>query len=139
MKKQHVGLLVGLILAVATPSVLAVGYYLVTGDASIRPLALTREIHARVRAWQVGADIRARVEWGLNAPVRLSQEQLRERITEAFAAHGEQVFVILEETNATTIRVTYEMGRNTFGPLSISQAANGVRPAIDAFRISLRD
>ncbi|MFV2033625.1 MAG: hypothetical protein ACC631_00690 [Halocynthiibacter sp.] len=126
------------ILIVAAPAVLANFFYAITKDPTLRPLAITRDAEAKALGSRTGLEIIAQINWGSNARANFSQIDLSGRITRAFYAHGESVRVEIQEVaGSDTITVTYIMGRNRFGPNPVANAADGIRAAIIAYRISV--
>lgn len=125
------------ILAIAAPAALSMGYYLLSGDPRIRPLALTREGEARhgVDGLEILVTLhlgRGGNTYGVNIP------DMRNRIRNAFYAHGEEVRIITEDSDSQTVQISYTIGRTRIGPMEIGAAAEGVKPAIDAYRVATR-
>jgi len=124
-------------LLVATPATLAMGYYLVSGDPRVRPLAVTRESLAFIEGFTSGVQIVTTVAWGRDSQTQFDRETLKQTLVGAFYAHGEETIIEFEEVPGDRILITYTVGQNTYGPAEIDRAVAGVRAAVDAYRISI--
>ena len=134
MFKRGIFVVVILIVAAALPAVLVSGYSIISGDTSVRPLAVSHTPARRSRT----NEIVVQVEWGRDASYRITEEEFGQRLVDAFYAHGEAAIIEISPVSGSDVMVTFHSGPNTFGPMTAREAASGIRPVIAAFRMSSR-
>lgn len=126
---------VAVIVGMATPATLALSISEYTGNPLLRPLGLTAAALNSVAA--PSDEEVVQVELHL-APGKGTDDQamdLAERIKKAFVAKGADAWVvILRDPAATQSFVLYRIKHYEFGPYSLPRSAQGVAPALAAFR-----
>ncbi|MCU0907981.1 MAG: hypothetical protein MUF73_11145 [Rhodobacteraceae bacterium] len=119
--------------ALATPTLLALIWYNITGDPTFRPLSLSVE---RLVAFEAdrgaGGAVVARVS--LPPDSRMSEAALTADLQRGFAATGAQAVIRVERAPGPPT-VVFEVGRSRLGPYPLSSAAAGLRTASDAWRM----
>lgn len=135
---QNYLIVVATIALVTAPAALVTGYYLLSGDPRVRPLAASREAEALGERHRLGVGLVARVHWGQDSQAAFSRDELRQMIDGAFYAHGEEVRIEFAESSGHTVVVTYHIGHSHIGPFPVSKAASGVRAAVEVYRASIR-
>ena len=127
---------VAIIAAVATPATVALSAYQITGDPTLRPLGVTIEKMVEVAA--PPDDLTVKAELHLADTETETALRFARQIDRAFLALGHDPWVVvLRDPRAGESHVIYRVGRNTFGPYALQEAAQGVRPAITAIRSTL--
>ena len=137
MFKRGIVIIFVMIACAGAPTIIMNAHYNSAQDQAIRPLALSRQEEARIRAR--GNEIVVQLEWGALANIGVDPDTFGARLVASVFAHGEDARLeFIEVPNSSEVWITYLSGANTFGPMSHLRAANGIRPVIDAFRMSAR-
>ena len=136
MKDKNWLLILGLILAVSAPAALSVTAYLVTKNPTLRPLARTEDDEAIYKGLATANRIIAHIRWTTKRRRNFTRKDLETAIDRAFNVHGVRVHVEFEtvDTNGN-VTITYQVGANTFGPHTITKAADSVNGAIAVYRM----
>lgn len=131
-------LLYGIFLAavVALPSALALGYYKITGDPSLRPLA--QSIESVVFGGTLGETRDLKVELRLHTPSQERGFRMARQIQRSFTAKGidAQVFVISAAAGEPA-NVAFVVRRNRIGPFPLSRASDGIQAAVSAYHMTV--
>lgn len=119
---------------IVTPASAMLALYWLTGDPTLRPLAITA---AKLRAAgrMNRPEVRVVIDTGNANAARLKQE-LEPGLRAAFDMYQiEPVFDY--HRSGRDVRVTYFVGVNRIGPYSLHQAPSGIRPAAEAYRMQM--
>ncbi|PWE29336.1 hypothetical protein DDZ14_17670 [Maritimibacter sp. 55A14] len=126
-----------LILAVAAPGVAAYSYYLITDDPYGQPLGITQERLAGKAKVEERIEVVARVTWPGPDADAAAQARLGHELQAAFRSFGIVAHVEFGSAAAGAQgSVVYEVGASRLGPFMLGNAAAGVRPAVEAYRLS---
>lgn len=136
MAQRGIGYLATVITLVVLPTALALAWYHLTGDPTIRPLGLTREALVRHTGGGAVAGIVAHVEWDAARAGGASARKMQEALENAFRAKGVEVRVMFSESASGT-RVTYHVGASAIGPYPQARAADGINAAVGAYRMKV--
>jgi hypothetical protein len=134
MSRRHplVTILFALV-ALTTPTALALLWYGITGDPTFRPLSVTIE---RLVAFEAdrgaGGAVVAIVT--LPADSLLSEDSLTADLRRGFAATGAQALIRVQRAPGPPT-ILFEVGASQLGPYPLSSAAIGLRTASDAWRM----
>ncbi len=132
-------LLYGLFLAfvVALPSMVALGYYKVTGDPSFRPLA--QSIESAVFGGFVGDARDLKVQLRLHSPTQAEGFRMARQMQRTFSAKGIDARVYVMDIPAREpASVVFLVRQNRIGPFPLSRASEGVNAAVAAYRLTTR-
>ncbi|MHA6265665.1 hypothetical protein ACXYMP_02200 [Aliiroseovarius sp. CAU 1755] len=128
-------MLAAIIGIVAMPTAVALVWYYITQDPTMRPLGISK---AALQQYESGPplEIVAHVSWD-----PLTDAQLIEPFTNAlrgaFEAKGVPVRVELLATPGQATTVVYDIGVSHLGPYPKFQAVNGVVAAVEAYRMNV--
>jgi hypothetical protein len=134
MSRRHplVTILFALV-ALTTPTALALLWYGITGDPTFRPLSVTIERLVAFEADRgVGGAVVAIVT--LPADSQLSEDSLTADLRRGFAATGAQALIRVQRAPGPPT-ILFEVGASQLGPYPLSSAAIGLRTASDAWRM----
>lgn len=125
----------GLIAFVAAPTVATLGYSVVSGDSSFRPLGATVD---NLRLLIAGEDIIVvTVKYGSHNRSGISHGQVEQTLRAAFDAKGIDALVMIHEAPGSKhIKVTYEVGKSHFGPMLYRQTPKAVKGVVAAYRMA---
>ncbi len=136
MEIKNSSILIAIILVIALPATTMVVAYMLTKNPTLRPLARTLNDEAIYRGEAVAVEIVAHVRWTERRQKSFSQRELANVILRAFRAHGVAVRTVFETADsADPVSITYQVGRNKFGPLRINKAGDAVNNAIAVYRM----
>ncbi|MEJ1990351.1 MAG: hypothetical protein P8X50_01230 [Maritimibacter sp.] len=122
------------IMAISTPSLIALGWFYYTKDPNLRPLGITVEALQTYAGIGPGVQIIAVVD-GMDSSISpAAQQELKSTLTYAFQAKGVDVTVVMRDSGGSP-RITYNVGKTTLGPYPTSRASEGVNQAVEAFRM----
>lgn len=128
----------GLVIALlATPALAALTYAQLSGDASARPMSITVD---SLRSGLFGKSrVEALVSIGDQGLSDRQKEDLTKQLKQTFAGREVPVAVkFISVPDRSESEITYTVGKNTVGPLPLRRASEGVRPAVEAYRLTLR-
>ena len=136
VKRGHVSYILVIILVLIAPTLISLGYYVVTRNPALRPLAVTQASLSSYEAGLgLGGHVVARIEWVEEDNMGFSRRQIERLVTRAFEAKGIEVDVLVvpgvEETS-----ITYLVGASRMGPYPVIHAAAGVSAAAAAFHMA---
>ncbi|WP_288926190.1 hypothetical protein [uncultured Maritimibacter sp.] len=134
--RRNILYVLGIIALIVMPTVMSLGYYVVTKDPNLRPLGVTQQALSAYDRGRPTEQIHivAQVEWVPARAGGYSQRALELAIVNAFKAKGVEVFVFFHPGVDAT-RVTYRVGHTTIGPYSVARAARGISAAVEAFHM----
>jgi len=136
MRQRSVVLIPLLILLVAGPTAMALLYYHITKDPTLRPLGITIEELVRTGNSGNPGTVIADVTWSPSPETKTTQKQVSRAIVNAFGAHGVEAHVIFHDADtAGRITVTYRVGANRYGPYPLSRAVQGISAAVSAHKM----
>lgn len=115
------------------PSAMSLTWYRISGDPAMQPMGLNANAARRFFGLP-GSDVEAIIDWDAAQAGRLTPDMLEQALVTGFAAKGVGVKTIFRPST-TGIAVSYKVGYSTFGPYPRSRAAEGITPAVDAFRM----
>ncbi len=134
MAQRELSLLTMLVVAVTTPTTLALVYYHYTKDPTLRPLSQT--IERSVLRTQSGP---MQVKVALALPPDLvgtaGERQLKNSIKASFAAMGVRP-EIETRANRGAAQVRFFVGSSQFGPYPLSRASDGIRASATAIQLN---
>lgn len=132
---RSIGYLVVIILVVIAPSALSLGWYQLSKNPSLRPLAITKQALAAYDGIDGGGtEVIAYIDWVPPRTGNYSQTHLAKALVDSFAAKGASVRVEIREGLGET-RVTFRVGPTMLGPYATSRASEGINAAVDAFKM----
>ena len=134
MAKRELSLITIMVVAVTTPTTLALTYYHYTKDPTFRPLSQTIE-RTLVRTERGPMQVQV----SLTLPPELmgtpSEKELTRSISSSFAALGVLPRITtLPQSGPAEVR--FIVGQNHFGPYPLARASDGIRAATTAYRIN---
>ncbi|MCB1357361.1 MAG: hypothetical protein KDK53_12955 [Maritimibacter sp.] len=132
--RRNLFFVIALILVIVLPTALALGWYKISRDPNMRPLAVTREALRDYGVAGIGADLVAYVDWPGSNAESPARRQLARDLTAAFAAKGVEARLVFRDTNGPA-QVTYVIGKSVLGPYPTTHAAEGIAAAVDAYRM----
>lgn len=136
LKRGNLAYIVVIIGALLAPTVISLGYYAVSKNPALRPLAITQKA---LRSYEAGKGqaglVVVRVDWVDGASMGYTQDQLYHLIDRAFAAKGVEIDMAFFAAEGRT-RVTYIVGRSWMGPYQLDQAATGISAAATAYHMA---
>lgn len=133
-QRRGLAYLFGVILFVIAPTAISLGWYALSENPNLRPLAITKQSLAAYNGENDGIEIVALVNWGAEAGGEAARSRFARDLATSFAAKGVEVRIRFEETRGNT-GVTYEVGETTLGPFERSRAAEGINAAVEAFKM----
>lgn len=133
-QRRGLAYLFGVILFVIAPTAISLGWYAISANPNLRPLAITKQSLAAYNGESDGIEIVARIDWGTEAGGEAARSRFARDLAISFAAKGVEVRIRFEETRGNT-RVTYEVGETTLGPFDRSRAADGINAAVEALKM----
>ena len=123
----------GLAIIVGLPTGIALTYYKITGDPSVRPLAQTVDnvVHGTLAYGVLPVGVQLR----LHDPETPQALAMAQQLRKTFSAKGieVQVFLLEIETDRKA-EVLFIVDENRIGPFPLSRAADGVGAAVTAYR-----
>lgn len=132
--RRNLFYVMAIISVVVLPTALALGWYQISRDPNMRPLALTREALRDYGVPGIGADLFVYVDWPASRATSPARRQLAADLATSFAAKGVEAKVILRETDGPG-QVTYVIGKSVLGPYPTARAAEGIAAAVEAYRM----
>jgi len=136
MEIKNSSILIAIIIVIALPATTMVVAYLLTKNPALRPLARTLNDEAIYRGEAVAVEIVAHVRWTTGRQKSFTQRELSNVVQRAFRAHGVTARVVFETADSSDpVSITYQVGRNKFGPLRINRAGDAVNNAIAVYRM----
>lgn len=123
-----------IVLAISTPSLLALAWFYYTKDPNLRPLGITVEALQTYAGIGPGVQIVAVVDGVGPSVTQEARDRMRTTLTDAFQAKGVDVVIEMRDSNGAP-RVTYNVGKTTLGPYSTNRASEGINEAVEAFRM----
>ena len=134
--QRGVGSFLIIALLIASPSLTAYLYALLSGGPDPRPLAAPGE--SFLFGQREGAEAPATpdtvfvdLDWGTKTPVSAERKAVRETLQKAFFARDIETRFVLNEINGSAgVRVTFRIGATTIGPLPYHRIAEGVNAAV---------
>ncbi len=136
MEIKNSSILIAIIIVVALPATTSTVAYLITRDPRLRPLARTVNDVAIYKGQATDVEILARIRWTTGRQKTFSQRDLANIIHRAFRAHGVALRTEFLHVNSTDpVTITYQVGRNTIGPMRITKAGDSVNSAIEVYRM----
>lgn len=131
-------ILTALIIGVSAPTVASLGYFLITGDPTFRPLGLSKLALDTFQQERASMDILADIRWGNAARLSDSQDQVRAIISQKLESYDVDYRVQINPTEGTEITITYVVMGSRIGPYPITQAGRGLGAAVTALRLNIR-
>lgn len=123
-----------IVFALAAPALIQNAASHFTDNPYLRPLGITAEDIARSgEKLGDGPWIDVKVAWGRDFAGPLTRDALRETITRAIAYRTNRYYVAFDERPGARVDVTFEVGRNHFGPFPPGGMAQGIELAFSAF------
>jgi len=122
-------------LIVVLPGALALGWYYYSRDPNFRPLGITREALRDYGVPGQGMDLIAYIDWPTAKADSPARKKLATNLAASFASKGVAARLIFRDTTGAA-QVTYVIGKSTIGPYPVSQAAQGISMAVEAYRMN---
>ncbi|NDW54217.1 hypothetical protein [Aliiroseovarius sp. PrR006] len=133
MLSRNLKILIAIIVVVVLPTAVALTWYWVTKDPTIRPLGITKRALVERTAEDGGLlTIVIRFDPALDTK---ASEVLGEKISYAFEAKGVVASVKSLPAPGQDMTVTYLIGASIIGPYSASHASSGINAAVGAYRM----
>jgi hypothetical protein len=132
--RRNLFFVTAIILVIVLPTALALGWYKISRDPNMRPLAVTREALRDYGVAGIGADLIVYIDWPASKATSPARRKLVADLATSFAAKGVEAKVILRETDGPG-QVTYVVGKSVLGPYPTARAAEGITAAVDAYRM----
>lgn len=134
MKRSEAVFLSIIVALVVTPATIVLSIYKVTKNPNLRPLSITAESLAAVpdstgATRQIIVTIASPTGTDPSTHAKLESDLIR--AFDSFLLKPVIVHTVGTENSAT---IAYQVGANTVGPMPLSQAASGLRLAVDADR-----
>ena len=129
-------LLFGLPIVIALPAVAIYTYAQITDDPRLRPLGITREKLSIVEGESEFLSIIVRVDWGRDHVGRMTKEDLHQTIAGTLVFRTDDFYFKFNDVPGTDIKVTFDVGHNSFGPYSPKQLIGGIIPALRALDVT---
>ncbi|PZX06045.1 hypothetical protein [Celeribacter halophilus] len=118
---------------IVTPAVLMLVAYLITGNPSLRPLAITLERLIEAGQIEDKSLIVALVEIGGKARTASTEATYQTALETAFSRLNAEVQVKFRHSpESSEVRITYLVGESRIGPFPEARAAEGVLAATEA-------
>jgi hypothetical protein len=132
--QRNIGYLLIVVALIVFPSAASLTWYQVTKDPTVRPLGITKEALREFYGLLGGVEIVAVVGWDERRSGRVTKRQIANSLYKAFEAKGVEARVVFTPSTKGTW-VAYEIGPTTIGPYPQSRAAEGIRSAVEAYRM----
>ncbi|HHC29669.1 MAG TPA: hypothetical protein ENK80_03770 [Rhodobacterales bacterium] len=123
-----------IVLVLAFPTALTLGWYQLSKNPSLRPLGVTQQALAAYNGASDSIEIVALVDWVPPRTGNYTKAHLRRALSESFAAKGVDVRIVFRPGKDAT-RVTYQVGKTLLGPYSTARASEGIGAAVEAFKM----
>lgn len=134
-KPKTVTTLAMVVLAVSFPTFLSLLWHYLSGDPTIRPLAITREALIDSGDYE-GVVIHANVAWDPTDSSFASDKSFAQALRNGFRAKGLDLSVKTHLSNRGSY-VTYNIGPSTVGPFPAQAATRGINAAAAAYRMAV--
>lgn len=135
--RRRNGAYLALIIFVAiAPSAVSLGWYAATGNPALRPLALTLQSLRSYTADGEIFELEVYVHWNPADTAGYSLDQVTRQVQRAFSAKGVEPRMIIRATEGPTY-LLYEVGASRMGPYPVIRAAEGISPAVAAYRMKV--
>ncbi len=123
-------------LGAALPTLAALGYYVATGDPTIRPLGISKTALDRFIDPSAPTGIVVTVHWVDPTGLRQSTDELQSLIARSLDAYGADYSFDFQKTTGNRVMVTYSVGGQVIGTFPASRAVKGISAAAEALRRS---
>ncbi|WP_432448238.1 hypothetical protein [Aliiroseovarius marinus] len=127
--------LIGIFFVITIPTVLALGWAWYSQDPTVRPLGITKEALDQHSGEAKGIQIVTRITW--NPDRQSAPKALARAIQKGFAAKGVETTIEMVAKPGGPASVTYDIGASHIGPVAHSEAAQGIRAAVEAYRMNV--
>ena len=134
VQKRGIGFVFLIVGVIVFPSVAALGWFQLSKNPSLRPLAITEQALAAYNGVAEGPEIVALVDWVPPRTGNYTRKRLVQSLTQAFAAKGVDVRIKFRPGHDAT-RVTYKIGKTILGPYPTTRASEGIRAAVEAYKM----
>lgn len=132
---MHLMMVIGL---VTMPTAGALTYYVLSNDPTSRPLGITQQsLDAFERNGRPAFEIVAHIAYDPRYSQGMDRTELARSLTNAFRSKGVHMRVAFTDTGGAGTWVTYQIGPSTMGPYPLSDASEGVRAAVEAYRMTV--
>lgn len=132
--KRGLGFISLLITVVVLPSAVALGWYHLSKNPSLRPLGITKQALSAYNGGADGPEILALVDWVPPKTGNYTRNHLAQSLAQAFASKGVDVRIEFRAGHDAT-RVTYKIGETILGPYPTARASEGIRAAVEAYKM----
>lgn len=138
MKKETL-ILVLVAIFIVGPAVGSLAAFFITKNPSLRPLGISVEKLTAAGQMEDKNLIIAVIDIGKNAKNASQKSEYDEVLTKAFDRHQAEVKVRFRSVpGSSTVSVTYLVGSSRIGPYRMTQAGKGIRTAIDAEKMIVK-
>ncbi|MBV1904135.1 MAG: hypothetical protein KUG58_10940 [Marinosulfonomonas sp.] len=124
-----------LIATVALPAVAAYLYFYATQDPTLRPLGITKEELAVTDSAGNSSSINVQLNWGVDTTLKLSPNEVQEMLSRTLSAFNADFWFTINTVPGNSVKVSYQVGANLFGPYPIANTTEGIRIAIETQNI----
>ena len=133
-RKRSLSFVFLIIAVMVLPSAVALGWYQMSQNPSLRPLGVTKEALSAYNGGADGLEIVAMVEWVPPRTGNYTKARLAQSLAQSFAAKGVEVRIEFREGRQAT-RVSYRVGKTVLGPYSTARASEGIGAAVEAYKM----
>ncbi len=133
-QRLNLGYLFLIILVVILPTAFSLGWYKLSNDPNLRPLAITKQALRAYNSAGEGVEIVAVVDWVALRTGNYTKANLTHSLVQSFAAKGVDVRIEFREGRNAT-QVTYVVGKTVVGPFSTARASEGISAAVEAYKM----
>ena len=127
---RALNIIAALVLGATLPSVVALGYHLVTGDPTFRPLGITETALNNFNVQQSNHELEVRIFWGTGNGSRYTKSDVTDMFNRAFRAKNVNAVVRYVDAPGSNILVYYMVEQDVVGPYQMAKAANGIPNAV---------
>ncbi len=121
-----------MVLLVALPALGAMALYRYTKNPYLQPLGITQAKVEVVNQQTETVSIEVLIRHGVDRRASPSKSDVRKLISDALTTRTSAFFFKFEEMIGSEIDVTYIVGANRYGPLTLGEFAEGMKSALAA-------
>ncbi len=127
---------IALALGVATPALLSLGYFYITGDPTYRPLGQTERALSNFSPAHSQNGVQIIIRWGTGSPLLVTRAELDATFARALKAYDVGYWIEFEDVPGDLVEVIYRVKSSEIGPYPIARAAEGIAAAVAALKLN---